>query len=55
VIAALALISLIIRTLPGLYERDLAFIALAGPVHLLLAGLAWRQRSVPEITASALP
>jgi Domain of unknown function (DUF4105) len=54
-IAAAALISLIIRTLPGLYERDLAFVALTAPVHLLLAGLTWRQRFVTRFAANALP
>ena len=43
-IAAAALLSPICRTLPGLYQRNLAFIALTVPVHLLLAALAWRQR-----------
>jgi hypothetical protein len=45
-IAAAALLSLIIRTLPGLYQGNLAFIALTVPVHLVPAVLAWRQRSV---------
>jgi hypothetical protein len=43
-IAAAALISLIVRTLPDLYQGYLAFIALTVPVHLILAVLAWRQR-----------
>jgi hypothetical protein len=43
-IAAAALISLIVRTLPGLYQGNIAFIALTVPVHLALAVLAWRQR-----------
>jgi len=34
-IAAAALISLIIRTLPGLYQDNLAFISLSVPVHLV--------------------
>jgi hypothetical protein len=42
-IAAGALISLIVRMLPGLYQGNLAFIALTVPVHLVLAVLAWRQ------------
>ncbi len=42
-IAAAALISLIVRMLPGLYQGNLAFIALTVPVHLVLAVLAWRQ------------
>jgi hypothetical protein len=50
-IAASALISLIIRTLPGLYEGNLAFIALSVPVHLAFAVLAWRQRSASGISA----
>ena len=50
-IAAAALLSLIIRLLPGLYESNLAFIALAVPVHVLLAVLAWRQRFVAGIAA----
>lgn len=45
-IAAAALISAVVRTVPGLYERDLAFIALAAPVHLIIAMLAWRPRRV---------
>jgi len=45
-IAAAALFGLIIRTLPGLYQANLAFIAVAIPVHLVLAVLAWRQRPV---------
>ena len=48
-IAAAAVISLIIRMLPGLYQGNLAFIALAVPVHLVLAVLAWRQRSVAGV------
>ena len=50
-IAAAALTSLIIRTLPGLYQGNLAFIALSVPVHVVLAMLAWRQRSVAGTTA----
>jgi Domain of unknown function (DUF4105) len=42
-IAAAALISLIVRLLPGLYQGNLAFIALTVPVHVVLAVLAWRQ------------
>lgn len=45
-IAAAALLSPIIRALPGLYQRNLPFIALAVPVHLLLAALAWRRHFV---------
>lgn len=45
-IAAGALIGLIVRTLPGLYQSNLAFIALSAPVHLALAVLAWHRRSV---------
>lgn len=48
-IAAAALISLFIRMLPGLYQGNLAFIALSVPVHLALAVLAWRWRSVAGI------
>jgi hypothetical protein len=51
VIAAAALISLIIRTLPALYEGNLAFIALSVPVHVALAVLAWRQRSLARSPA----
>jgi hypothetical protein len=47
-IAAGALVSVIIRMLPGLYQGNLAFIALAVPVHLALAVLAWRQRWVAK-------
>lgn len=43
-IALGALLSPIIRMLPGLYESNLPFIALAVPVHVSLAVLAWRQR-----------
>jgi len=50
-IAAAAVISLMIRSLPGLYQSNLAFIALAVPVHLVLAVLAWRRRSVSEVAA----
>jgi hypothetical protein len=50
-IAAGALISLIIRTLPGLYQDNLAFVALTVPVHLVLAVLAWRQCQVAKIAA----
>jgi hypothetical protein len=48
-IAAAALISLIIRTLPGLYQENLAFVALTVPVHLVLSVLAWRQCRVARI------
>lgn len=51
-VAAAALISLIIRTLPGCYQDNLAYIALAAPVHLVLAVLAWRRRSAAEVTSS---
>ncbi len=50
-IAAAALISLAVRTLPGLYQRNLAFIALTVPVHVVLAVLAWRRRSVAGVAA----
>ena len=50
-IAVAALTSLIIRTLPGLYQGNLAFIALSVPVHVVLAMLAWRQRSVAGTAA----
>ena len=43
-IAVAALVDPMIRALPGLYQRNLPFIALALPVHLLLAALAWRRR-----------
>ena len=52
-IAAGALISLIVRTLPGLYQGNLAFIALTVPVHLVLAVLAWRQCRVARIAGHA--
>jgi hypothetical protein len=42
-IAASALISPLIRALPGLYQGNLAFIALTLPVHLIVAVLAWRR------------
>lgn len=45
-IAAAVLLSPIIRALPGLYQRNLPFIALAVPAHLLLAALAWRRHFV---------
>ena len=50
-IAAAALISLIVRMLPGLYQGNLAFIALTVPVHLVLAVLTWRQCRVARIAA----
>lgn len=50
-IAAAALISLIVRMLPGLYQGNLAFIALTVPVHLVLAVLAWHQFWVAGIGA----
>ena len=50
-IAAAALISLIVRMLPGLFQGNLAFIALTVPVHLVLAVLAWRQFQVAGIGA----
>src|SRR4029077_17363061 len=50
-IAAAALISLIVRALPGLYQGNLAFVALTVPVHLVLAVLAWRQCRVTRIAA----
>ncbi len=48
-IAATALISLIVRALPGLYQGNLAFIALTVPVHLALAVSAGRRSSVVGI------
>jgi len=45
-IAAAALSSLIVRTLPGWYQSNLAYIALAVPVHLALATLTWCQPSL---------
>lgn len=51
-IAAAALLSLVVRTLPGLYQSNLAFIALALPVHLALAALAWRRRPVASPLAA---
>jgi hypothetical protein len=48
-IAGAALVSLIVRTLPGWYQGNLAFIALAVPVHLTLAVLAWRQVGVASV------
>jgi hypothetical protein len=51
VIAAAALLSLIVRMLPGLYQGNLAFIALTVPVHLVLAVLAWRKFWVAGIGA----
>jgi hypothetical protein len=38
-----------IRALPGLHQRNLPFIALAVPIHLLLALLAWRQHAVAAV------
>jgi hypothetical protein len=54
-IAAGALLTLIIRALPGLYQDNLAFIALAVPVHLILAVLAWRQSSLVGAPPTAVP
>jgi hypothetical protein len=51
-IGGAALFSLLIRALPGLYQGNLAFIALTAPVHLVLTVLAWRQRAV---AASLVP
>ncbi|HVW69830.1 MAG TPA: DUF4105 domain-containing protein [Steroidobacteraceae bacterium] len=48
-LAAAALVSLIVRALPGLYQSNLAFIALTVPIHVVLAVLAWHQRSVAGI------
>jgi uncharacterized protein DUF4105 len=50
-IAAAALLSLIIRMLPGWYQGNLALIALTAPVHLVLALLGCRQRSAAGIAA----
>jgi hypothetical protein len=47
-IAAAALLSLIIHAMPGLYQSNLAWIALTVPVHIVLAVLAWRRRPVGE-------
>jgi len=51
-IAIAAMSSLAIRLIPGLYQRNVAFIALAVPVHVVLAILAWRD--VPSRRSSAL-
>jgi hypothetical protein len=51
VIAAAALISLIIRTLPGLYQENLSFVALTVPVQLVLAVLGSRQCRAAMIAA----
>jgi hypothetical protein len=45
-IAAAAVISLIIRALPGFYQANLAFIALTIPVHLVLAWSAWGRHAI---------
>jgi uncharacterized protein DUF4105 len=45
IIAALALVGLCLRTLPGFYQSNLAFVALTLPVHLALALSAWRSGS----------
>jgi hypothetical protein len=52
-IAAASLIILIIRELPGFYQGNLAFIALTVPVHVVLAVLAWRQRTLAGVAAQA--
>jgi hypothetical protein len=44
-IAGAALLSLIIRTIPGWYQANVAFIALTVPVHVVFAVIAWRQRT----------
>ncbi|MGH8220420.1 MAG: DUF4105 domain-containing protein [Steroidobacteraceae bacterium] len=54
-IAAAALIGLVIRALPGLHEHNLPFVALTGPVHVALAMLAWRERSVAARPRGATP
>ena len=51
-IAAAAVSSLIIRTLPGLYQENLAFVALTVPVHLVLAVLAWRQCRIARLAGN---
>lgn len=50
-IVGAAAISLIVRMVPGFYQGNLAFIALALPVHLVLAVLAWRQLSASGLAA----
>ena len=50
-IAAASLFSLVLRELPGFYQANLAFIALAVPVHVVLAALGWRQRSNRGVAA----
>jgi Domain of unknown function (DUF4105) len=50
-VAVAALLSPVIRVLPGLYQRNLPFIALALPVHLLLAVFAWHRRFATEVAA----
>jgi Domain of unknown function (DUF4105) len=52
-IAGAALLTPIIRTLPGLHQSNLAFIALTVPVHVALAVVAWRQPSVAGSAARA--
>lgn len=47
-VAAVALSSLILRTLPSCYQGNLVFIALAAPVHVALAALAWRERGASD-------
>jgi Domain of unknown function (DUF4105) len=50
-IAAAALLSLLLRALPGWYQVNLAWIAVTLPGHLALAVLAWRQVLPGERTA----
>jgi hypothetical protein len=52
-IALTALASLVVRALPGLYQRNLPFIALTVPVHVSVAVLAWRRRMAAGIRADA--
>lgn len=53
VIAAAALIGLIMRTFPGMYERNLPFVALTVPVHVSLAVVAWRARFMRGFASNA--
>jgi hypothetical protein len=54
-IAAAALISPVLRALPGLYQSNLPFLALAVPIHLSLALLAWHQHGVAAATGPRDP
>jgi hypothetical protein len=54
-IVTFAVIAIIVRTLPGWYQGNLAFVALALPLHLVLAALAWRPAAPAASQSVAVP